>query len=160
MKKIWTIILVIGVVCGMTACSDDDDKEVPKELVGEWELIKMEIGTLDASDADVKEIAEDMFTELSKEFYYGESLELNSDGTGVFKDGDIEYYTKKDVFTMIDEEGYSMSFTYKISGSKLIMTLNMRDMIINEMADELDKEELNYLKSTLKKFTVDFTFQK
>jgi len=157
MKKIWSILLV-GVILGMTACSDDNDKtEIPDEILGTWKLQNMEIGTLNATDADIKEIAEDVFTELTKEFYYGEEIDFYDDGTGTFKGEDMKYSIKKGKLTIYDDEGYGMSFSYSVSSSKLILTLDMREVILNEMTDDLSQEQINYIKNTLKQFTVDFT---
>lgn len=153
------IFLIMGLLLSsllFTACSDDDDQTtIPEEILGTWKLTDMSIGSLTTSDADIEDAAKQAFTALTKEFYFGEAIEFNEDGFGEFQGESIKFSTNKNSLTMIDGYGNKLTFTYAISGSKLILSLDMKAMILND--DELDKEDIAYIKEHLKKFTVDFT---
>lgn len=160
MKKIWSI-LFMAVCFALVSCGDDDnDTQNPIEILGEWSLQAMDIGSLNTTDLDIEEIAEELFTELSKEYYFGDTVEFYDDGTADYHGVTVDYSVRKSVITMIDDENYKMEFSYTISGSRLILTLDIRKMLIEQMEDEFDKEEMDYLKKSLKEFTIEFTYKR
>lgn len=160
MKKIWSILFLVGICFGMVSCGDDDDTQNPDEILGEWALQSMDIGSLNATDPDVEEIAEELFSDLSREFYFGDTVEFYGDGTVEYHGMSGEYSVRKNIITIIDEDGYRMNFSYSTSGKMLILTLDVRTMLIEQAEDELEKEEIDYLKKTLKEFTIEFTYKK
>gem|GEM_PF-5374912 len=153
---------MMGMLLGFlfTSCESDDGGQttIPDEIVGIWKLSDMSIGSLNTSNTSMETAAEQTFTELSKEFYFGETIEFESNGSGEFKGESMTFSTNKNKLTMVDEYGDKLVFTYVVSNNKLILTLDMKAIILND--SELDKDDIAYIKEHLKQFTVDFTLTK
>lgn len=161
MKKIYTILL-LAFLFGFNSCSDDDDKKdgTTRELVGVWELQDISLAVLETTNSDIEQIAKDLYREISMEFDEGDTVEFFDDGTTTLWGQLLRFSVDKDNLTMKDGEGNKLDFTFSISGSKLYLTLDMKVLLLDSVSDELDSEELAFLKKSLKKFKVEFYFQK
>lgn len=161
MKKLWPFIL-IAFTLGFTSCSDDDDVKGSDDIIGEWILEDVSIGTLEATDSDIKEAARDVYKAFFADFEPGELVEFRDNGTVRFGGDRMKYSTKKNTLILEDSEGDELSFTYKVSEDYLVLTLDMRKLIIDILSydDDVSSEALEYIKKTLKKFTVDLSFDR
>ncbi|NMA73552.1 MAG: hypothetical protein GX963_05195 [Bacteroidales bacterium] len=153
----WILLIITFIGLAFIACSDDDDGTVSDDILGEWTLKSVDIGVLEASDIDIKEAAEEVYEEIFGDVYSGEIVEFNENGKCIFGGDQMRFSTKGSTIIIKDEEGLEMNLSYTIRGEQLTLTLDMKKMIIDTMSGELSKEELNYLKQTLKKFTINFT---
>lgn len=159
MKTYKCILLIITLIAfGFISCSDDDDQgTTPEDILGEWILEDVSIGILDVTDPDLKDAVEGVYEAFFEDLYPGDVCKFNKHGTGVFFGDNINYSAKDNVLLIADNEGMQMCFSYIISGDQLILTLDMRKLIIDIMSADLTTGQLNYLKQTLKKFTVNIT---
>lgn len=156
--KNWILLIITFVALGFVSCSSDDDKgTTSNDILGEWILEDVSIGVLEATDSDVKDIAKEIYEEAFGGVSSGEVIKFKDNGTGIFGGDRIEYSTKGNTLTIEDDEGLTMSFSYAVSGDELILTLDMRKVFIELAEGELNKDEMNYLKQSLKKFTVIMT---
>ena len=150
-----------GNYTGELAWSDRNDlsePEIPRELVGIWKFKKVEIGALDTSVDEIRDACRDIFTELSENFHSGDLVNLNEDGTGVYHDIPVTFSVEGSTLNMTDNYDYPLSFSYAIYQGKLILTLNGKQMILDD--EEISTEVKNYLRTYLNRFTIDFTYEK
>lgn len=152
------LLIITFVTFSFTACGDDDDKGTASNgILGRWTLEDVSIGVLDATDSDMKESVEGVYEAFFEDLHPGDVCKFNNDGTGVFFGDDIIFSSNDNILVIANDEGVQLGFTYIIRGNRLILTLDMRKLIIDLISADITTEQLKYLKQTIKEFTVNIT---
>ena len=152
-KRLFSILLIFGLVLGLTACSKD---EVPEEiqaaeettLTGTWYMVGVDEPGL------TEEEKEDAFYGIALMKLAGMevTLVLEKNGTGIYNFYDsynIIYDTDTNILKLVEGEETSDPINFEFTGTQLLLINNDSKLIFSKSPITLTPEQEAYMEEML-----------
>lgn len=149
LKNVWMYLMMMVLSLGMASCSDDDEKPTvsPENLIGTWEVVKVEDGWWQEADENGNWGAKENFDKYDIEDYMGETYTLLEGGK---TDDPNTTWELKNGNHLIATEKYGNE-TYDVINADILEFSADRVVVQNYYEDDDYKESVKLTLNKVKK---------